>query len=340
MRRGLSVTGRAAIGPVALWIFAGLSMSGCATSPDVDVMIEETPQGAVYLERLPDRSVQAAHPITLAPETLARVLRGVMVRDERVALSSLLNDQPRTTRVFSEEDIAFLAPLLSTALSRSAPDQQVGFRIVAHGSPSYSTRAGAGVGSSEPPLALSPREVTAGTLFAHGLSLHLTLTQYRHRAERADTINMANRRLPDPSGLDQRTVLFVPEAARRDDSYRTAHAEDTTLVIDYNLLAKLPRSETEPAPAAVQTGRPGGSARPSTPTTQPAAGQPTYATASDPHDEELRAIKDLIIKKDMELEALKKELQEIRRHLADRDVETGSVKRKSKPGPKGQDATP
>jgi hypothetical protein len=337
MRRGTSTSCRAAIGPVALWVFAGLSVSGCATSPDVDVMIEETSQGAVYLERLPDRSVQATHPITLAPETVARILRGVMVHDNRIALQSLLNDQPRPTRVFSEEDVVFLAPLLATALSRAAPDQQAGFRIVAHGAPSYSTRAGAGLGSSEPPLALSPREVTAGTLFAHGQSLHLTITQYRRRAERADTINMANRRLPDPSGLNQRTVFFVPAAARRDDSYRTAHAEDTTLVIDYNVLAKLPRSETAPSPAA---SRSTGSARPLAPGTQPAAGQPPSPATSDPHEEELRAIKDLIIKKEMELEEVKKELQEIRRHLADRDVETDSVKRKTKPGPKGQNTTP
>jgi hypothetical protein len=336
----MSASGRAAIGPVALWVLLALLLSSCATSPELDVMIAETPQGAVYLERLPDRSVQAAHPITLAPETLARVLQGVMVHDDRIALQSLLREQPRSTRVFSEEDIGFLAPLLATALSRAAPDQRVGFRVVSHGAPSYSTRVGAGLGSSEPPLALSPREVTAGTLFAHGLSLHLTLTQYRRRAERADTINMANRRLPDPSGLDQRTVFFVPAAARRDDSDRTKHADDATLVIDYDLLARLPRSEMEPTPAAAQTGGPSGSTRPPASITQPAAGQPPPAAASDPHEEELRAIKDLIIKKDRELEELKKELQEIRRHLADRDAETGSVKRKSRPVPKSQDTTP
>lgn len=340
MRRGILASGQAVIGLIVLWVLTGLSVSGCATSSDLDVMIEETPQGAVYLERLPDRSVQAAHPITLAPETLARVLRGVMVHDDRLALPSLLSDQPRSTRVFSEEDIGFLAPRLATALSRAAPDQQAGFRLVAHGAPSYSTRAGAGLGSSEPPLALSPREVTAGTLFAHGLSLHLTITQYRRRAERADTINMANRRLPDPSGLNQRTIFFVPAAARRDDSYRTKHADDATLVIDYDLLARLPRSETEQAPATAQTGKSAGTARSLAPITQPAAAQPPSSATSDPHEDELRAIKDLIIKKDMELEELKKELQEIRRHLADRDAETGSVKRKGKPGPKGQDSVP
>ncbi len=320
--------------PVALWLFAGLLTSSCATSPEMDVMIEETAQGAVYLERLPDRSIQAAHPIILAPETIARVLRGVMVRDERIALSSLLSDQPRTTRVFSEEEIAFLTPLLVTAFTRAAPDQQIGFRIVARGAPSYSIQTGAGLGSSEPPLTLAPREVTAGTLFAHGLSLHLTLTQYRQRAERVDTINMANRRLADPSGLSQRTVLFLPEAARRDDSYRTAHAEDTTLVIDYALLTKLPQAEGEPAPAAVLTGKPAASARPPAPATRPVEAQPPSAATSDPHDDELRAIKDLIIKKDMELEELKKQLREIRQQLADRDAETGGATRKSRSSPK------
>ncbi len=340
MQCWVSASSLTAMSSVALWLFAVLSMSSCATSPETDVLIEETAHGTVYLERLPDRSIQAAHPITLPAETLARVLRGVMVRDEGITLSSLLGDQPRTTRVFSEEEIAFLVPLLATALSQAAPDQQVGFRVVAYGAPSYSTRAGAGLGSSEPPLTLAPREVTAGTLFVHGLSLHLTLTQYRHRAERADTINMANRRLADPSGLNQRTVFFVPAAARRDDSYRTKLADDSTLVIDYDLLAKLPGAESEPAPAPVWTDKSGGSAHLPTPITQPAAAQPPSAPASDPHGEELRAIKDLIIKKDMELEELKKELQDIRRRLADREVEAGRLKRKTKPAPKDQEVTP
>lgn len=47
----------------------------------------------------------------------------------------------------------------------------------------------------------------------------------------------------------------------------------------------------------------------------------------------------LIIKKEMGLEEVKKELQEIRHHIADCDVETDSVQCKSKPDLKGQNAT-
>jgi hypothetical protein len=106
-----------------------------------------------------------------------------------------------------------LAPLLVDGLARAAADQQVGFKIRQTGAPAYSERAGAGLGSTEPPLQLAPKEITSGFLYAYGQSLYLTITQFRYRPERADTINMVNRRLPDKTGLAHRKILLTPEAA-------------------------------------------------------------------------------------------------------------------------------
>jgi hypothetical protein len=296
-------------------------------------MIHESQKGAVYLERIPDRKFQAAHPIKLEPSLLARVLRGVHVQDEKGTIQTLFAAQPKAVPAFSEEEVAFLASLIATALTQAAPDQRVGFRVSHLVSPSYSQTVGAGVGSSEPPLSLSQLETTSGTIYAHGLSLHLTLTQYRHRPQRPDTISSPNRYYPDPTGLNRRDVTFVPEAARRPDTYRQssllADPDLTTLVIDYELLAKLPaQGPALPASTAARS-----------PVASPSdAAAPAEQAA--PTAEELQSVKELIIKKDMELEALKEELRSLRRQLTEQEAEPQKSKGRRKPAPHSQEASP
>lgn len=280
---------------ICLLIGSVVASSACSTGPEVDVTLHESPQGAVYLERISDRSFQAAHPIRIDSSTIALVLRGVLVRGDQGVLQNLLAGKPDALRAFSDDDVAYLAPLISEGLMRAAPDQEVGFRIEQIGPPGYSETAGAGIGSSEPPLTLHPRESTSGAIYAYGRSLYFTLTQYRHRPEPATTINMANRRLPDTTGLVNHTVLFMPESAKRPDSYRNARSTDATLVIDYELLASLPASSG--AAASVQSA-------PAPATTQaPTTGKPEPA------------------QKDSDIEALRKELQEIKRQLAEQEAE-------------------
>ena len=51
---------------LALVLLTGitLAVSACATGPEMDVMIHESERGTVYVERIPDLSFHAAHPIT------------------------------------------------------------------------------------------------------------------------------------------------------------------------------------------------------------------------------------------------------------------------------------
>jgi hypothetical protein len=280
---------------ICLLIGSVVASSACSTGPEVDVTLHESPQGAVYLERISDRSFQAAHPIRIDSNTIVLVLRGVLVRSDQGVLQNLLAGKPDALRAFSDDDVAYLAPLISDGLMRAAADQQVGFRIEQIGLPGYSERVGAGVGSSEPPLTLRPRETTTGVIYAYGRSLYLTLTQYRYRQEPATTISMANRRMPDASGLVNHTVSFVPEAAKRPDSYHDARSTDKTLVIDYELLAKLPPASSGSASAQSST----------TPAPPPAS------TSGNPEP----------AKKDSDIEALRKELQEIKRQLAEQEAE-------------------
>lgn len=283
-----------------------LSAAGCRTGSQLDVMILESAQGAVYLERIPSRQFQATHPIRLAPGLIAQSLQGVVVREQKGLLQSFSTSQQPAAPAFSPGDIAFLAPAIANGLSQAAADQQVGFRVAQTGEAGYRDRTGAGIGSSEPPLNRTSEDMTAGRLFVYGRSLYFTLHQFRQRAERADNINMPNRRLPEPTGLRNRTVLFIPESVLRPDIYAPAFAADegfATLVIDYDALAKLP---AQPMPGQ----------SPSQPTApQPQPSRTSTPSLSPPLKEDLQQIKDQMKQKEAEVEELRKELQDIKRQL-------------------------
>ena len=284
---------------LALLTGAILALSACATAPDLDVTIHESNRGAVYMERIPDRSFQASHPITLSADTMARVLRGVVVKDTRGVLGNLAGNAGKleAVRAFGDEDVEYLTPLLVAGLARAASDQQVGFRVVQAGAQPQSQSAGTvfclsdvrfpGVCDSEQKPGTISEQSTEGTLYAYGQSLYLTLIAYRHWTEQAETSTVANRRIVSPVGFLNRTVHFVPESAKRPDSYRTARSTDTTLVIDYGLLATMPVApEMRSTPSHSSTS---------------VKGEPTQ--------------------RDSDMDELRKELLEIKKKLAEQEEE-------------------
>lgn len=221
---------------------AGL-VSGCEAGPR-QTLLEESPKGTVFLERVPDRSFQAAHPLKIDIEVAGRVLRGVYVREPGA---------PTWVRLLSDEEIAFAAPRLADALLRASANQRVGFRLP----------SGRGA-----------------TLYGYGRSLHLAV---------------------DPAGSEQE-VLFFPEAARRPESYRETgilgEEPRLSVVVNYELLGKLPASMLAPAAEGAQPGKPAGPG-------------PT------PRAERVGT---------EELEALKAELQSLRERIAGQEVEIQGLK--------------
>jgi hypothetical protein len=207
-----------------------------------------------------------------------------------------------------------LTPLLVAALGKATADQRVSFKLT--------TRTASG------------SETTAASLYAHGLSLYLTLLEYRHKTDRPDDVHMPVRRLPDPSGLSHRDVTFVPEAAKRPATYQRAgffgQSDEATLVIDYGYLAKDTLASSAPlAPAASQIDH----APPDNMLPRPSMAPVERGKAAEPAHTpsgELQSLKDLVIKKDMELENLKQELRLLRRQLAERDALLDNLKRKGK----------
>lgn len=265
-----------------------LTLSACATGPELDVTIHESERGAVYVERFADRSFHASHPMRVSADMMTRILRGVVVKDTRGVLGSLVGSKPQTMQVFGSEDVEYLAPLLADGLARAASDQQVGFRIVQPSEPVTPQAGGLtfcassvrfpGACSSEQPL------LTEGSLYVSGRSLYLTLTEFRHRLEPGESHSKTAPRMSNPTGLTNRTVLFVPESAAR--------STDATLVINYDLLATLPvTSDVQPTAAQVPT---------------PAKGEPTQRTA--------------------DMDELRKELQDIKKKLAEQETERSRSK--------------
>lgn len=289
-----------------------LFVLGCAASPDIDIVVHEAPKGSVFLERIRDHSMTVTHPARLDAELIGQALRGVVARDKSTTVQTVFSKTPAALQAFSEEDIRFVAPYISSALAQAASDQQVGFRV--HNYPatlSHATRGGAGVGSSEPPLSESNLlETTSGHLLVSDDTLHLTVSHYRKRAERADTINMANRRLPDPSGTGDKVLSFMPEAALKPDNQKRrgwfGSTPDTTFVIDYTVLATMPHPDGSVTTGPATAGQP----RTTLPEEAKEKGQPTEV-----NDRELQQIRTDLDKKNEEIDALKKEMESIRREM-------------------------
>lgn len=278
----------------------GLMAVGCVGSHP-STPIHETALGTVFLENVSDSSFQAAHPIKLSETTVADILRGVHTK-EKTGLLLLLGKALKSTnlndiRTFSEDDIAFLTPHIVVALAQATPNQRVGFHV--YSAPEI----------SQSPKINSNRETTSGYLFADGLSLHFTLSQYRYRpGKKSNAGQKEPRPLPDTDGLRDREVTFVPDAAIRSDVYDRSSwigkSEDHSLAIDYQLLARVL------------------AAPPSVPVTQSVP----IVTAPAPQPQTVPAHAPPVMKQDPDLQAFREEMKALRKKVDEQEAELQRLK--------------
>ena len=305
---------------LALLCFVG---TACGTTAPTGKMLFDDPRGTVSLQTISDQSIQASHPINLEPALIARVLSGMQVQERQRTLQEMLVGSSSAVPVFSAEEVQFLAPRIAKALTTAATGEAVAFLVT-------SPRQGTGR------LEHSVTETTAGSLYAYGLSLYVTLSQYRYVPTQTNADDLAHRRLPDSSNLSNRTLLFTPSAAQRSDNFNRptgGTSTDRFLAIDYQLL-----QHTSPSAATTEQTAPQ-IERLATPIREPLVG--TSASEAPSHttetlaqrDAEIHTLKDLVIKKDLELETLRKELQSVRKQL-------DGQKRKTTPPSKLQQTAP
>lgn len=290
----------------SLFLLATLCLIATAcssTSPSNRVLFED-PRGTVLLQPISNQSIQASHPINLDPALIARVLSGMQVQERQQTLQEMLAGSASAVPVFSTEEVQFLAPRIAKALATAGTGEAVAF---------LTTNPRQGIGRLEHAVT----ETTTGSLYAYGLSLYVTLSQYRYAPAQTNTDNLSRRRLPDSSNLLSRTLLFTPSAAQRSDNFHQltgGAATDRFLAIDYQLL-----QQVSPAAQASELTAPHGER--ATPVREPLAearppdASPHLAESLAQHEMEIRALKDLVVKKDLEMEALRKELQSIRKQL-------------------------
>ena len=307
----------------------GAMAAGCSsTSPIVHSASATAPTGSVRLEEVADWEFEAAHPSALEAVTIDSLLRAVMISDTPLDRSNLPVDGSKPMRVFSDEDVRFLAPLLAQALSQARPEYVVAFHL--------SSSAGSG---SEP---------TAGTLYIRNDRLYLTLSEHRGPLEKIKASWFGG-------GRPARVVTIAPESAGQIEpalpSIAHGRQDLKSLAIDYKefLFAKQP----EPGPGvtaatAVPSSQPVQQLTPSrvlvaavtdeqpskSPSMVAQPGMDKPAVQASPLEDErlsqtLQELEDarrVMARKDAKISALRRDLESMRTQLETRDKELRAVK--------------
>lgn len=277
---------------------------GCS-SMNAGVSIHQSAKGSVTLQEVTDWSFEASHPTIIDPATIAKSLRGVQSDDTQPGTTKLSAGGGKPMRVFSDEDVEFLAPLLAQALSHAKPEQIVGFRL--------SSSAGSGF------------EPTAGTLYAQRTSLYLTMMRYQGKSAK--------------NSASTKSISFNPATAGRIETASTTAAQGqfnaSTIIIDYTVLAAMAGSAQAPAKAAAFRPNPVPVAIPVSMTEQPMV-TAVPSQSQDVRDidfmnqklDELRRAKETLSKKNTEISVLRKETDWMKRELRERDAELKALKSK------------
>ncbi|NOU08559.1 MAG: hypothetical protein HOO98_00865 [Nitrospira sp.] len=304
---------------VGVLMSVSLIVTGCSMFSG-EAKLHKNAKGSVYLKEIADWSFSADHPATIDQMTMLKVVKGVVTDDVLKMSGNMPASGSKPMRVFSDEDAEFLAPLLAQGLSQAKPEQIVGFKV----SPS----AGSGT------------EPTAGTLYVHKESIHLTISPSQNR----------------------KAAGFNPSSAARFEkapSFVALGSGVMTMVIDYLPLAKagtpgslLIAGAPKPLPASAAKAAPMVPA--AAPTLDPLvteAASPQEASALlDPQEfpahsrtdsgipqlstdellnkklDELREVREANKRKDSEIAMLKKETMWMKQELRQRTEEVKAMK--------------
>lgn len=255
----------------ALALGGFLLLSGCGMFSD-QTLVKDSPEGGVYLQRLSNRGAtarysgplktfKASHPVTLAPENLAKALTGIHV-GILPADQTGRSEGIKPTPLLTAQEIAFLAPAIAGALQQAASDQRVKFQV-------------------------GPEtDRTEGTLYVDGAAMRIALGRYHASAQSRD------------EQLSIYALSFKPEQAQLPvggpQSWMEIEPDQPRLSIALDALAQLP------APVLLS---------PASSPQKPAGPVPGTETHS---------VKDAVNKQAQELEALKAELDALKKQLGNR----------------------
>ena len=201
---------------------------GCLWTPQIETELHNSSRGIVSLRTLADDSLPTDHPVIISPTTMEQILRGAHTfRDPRL-IEGLITDDDKPKRLFSQSQIAFLAPLLTSALGQATPEENVFFQCSAEF-------------EGAPPI--------EGSILVHDSTLFFTWSESLSKPKVLAKQHRQPGMLMDPSMPQGHMITFFPQEAIRVENQSTNHYSkqlgENTLAIDYQLLAGLPKSVFE-----------------------------------------------------------------------------------------------
>ncbi len=253
-----------------------------------ETKVHKNAKGSVYLKEVADWSFEASHPAVIDHMTMLKVVKGVVTD----SASQMPASGSKPMRVFSDEDAAFLAPLLAQSLSQAKPDQIVGFKV--------SSSAGSGA------------EPTAGTLYLRNGSFYLTIAPSKYN---------------EASGFVPNSVARLEKAP----SFVAMGSSAVTMIIDQQALAKAPMPASEPVAIAGRTA-PEQESMPAGQDFQANAFPYSESPALNGDEllnkklDELRDAREANKLKDSEIATLKKEAARMKKELRQRAEEVKALK--------------
>ena len=281
-----------------------LVISGCAGG----AKLAHNAKGSVYLEEVTDWSFEASHPAVIDQLTIIKIVKGLYSNDGMSGSSRMSAGGSKPMRIFSDEDVEFLSPLLAQGLSKAKPEQLVGFRV--------SSSAGSG---SEP---------TTGSIYVQKESIYLTI------GKGAKPTGF----MPESAARTEPAPAYAAGGA----------LGAMVMIIDYHALAMAPMPAAMPiakatpitpiTPIAPMTAAAPAKAQTASDSVVQEAGEGDFMAQKL---SDLRIAKEALAKKDSEINMLRKESEWMKRELRDRDEEMKalrSTKVSAKPAPKKKSA--
>ena len=203
-----------------------MSLSACSLVPTVQTPIHQSERGTVALRTFSDSEFKASHPKTLESTMMLRVLQGLRVQEQKSTLSKLMTGDVPPVPAFSQDQILYLAPLLTSAFSQATAEEQVTF-LLNNNSSNQRTR-------------------TEGFLFIKNPLLYLAITQYRTPITQTALLSQPTTSFNRPKEWE---LEFYPVSALQNQTERVRVSNSDTILkmlhIDYSRLATLAESKKE-----------------------------------------------------------------------------------------------
>lgn len=204
---------------------------GCSWTPKVETSIYEGPLASVSLITVSEESFEADHPVTLQTDTIAHILNGLRLRQQKRLLQKIFSSDNSSQPMFTQEQSKILTLQLQKAFSQVTPEEHVAFRTA-------ETRA-------------QNIQGIRGTMYVKGEDLYISL-MFAPPGAHAATKTAGRGVRPDQEGSGNPVVVFNPKEALKSEKkphWLFGGDERNHVVINVPLLASLHR---QPSTSAFQ----------------------------------------------------------------------------------------